>query len=243
MRRVIIALGIVAIGPRVGAGEVSDLLAKAAKVTAGSDETLAKRKYMAIRQTGVIYLPNGAAISARECTFALPDRAKWAGDMRQPTGAIPFVVVLSGFGGWSKLQGQLADLSPRQYEGLQNEAHTLWLAFALPRTSRSIVWSLEADSKVDGRATRTLKAVSPGKAAVTLSLDKETGLVLKAAYSGTESNLPVTKEYIFSGHKDFDGQRLPAKVQVTQNGRKIEEWTNDSFRFPAKLPDKEFAKP
>jgi hypothetical protein len=54
---------------------------------------------------------------------------------------------------------------------------------------------------------------------------------------------PAAKDFIFGEFKEFDGQRMPTKIQVLQNGRRIEEWTSESYRFPSKIEDREFIKP
>jgi hypothetical protein len=142
-----------------------------------------------------------------------------------------------------KLPTGVNDLPPSQYDAVQNEAYTYWLASLLPVKSRSIQWTMEKESTVDGRGVRVLKATQGNRPTVTLYFDRETFLVLKAAYDGIENLRPTSKEFVFSAHREFDGQRLPGKVQVFQNGKKIEEWSNESVRFLSSVEDREFSKP
>jgi hypothetical protein len=225
------------------ADEAAEILARAVKASAGSEETLGRRKYCVMKQSGVIHLPTGAALATREGTMTLPDRGKWVIAMRPVTGPINVTIVLNGLRGWSKDQAGVVDLAPSQYDAVQNEAYTLWLASLQPFKSGSLKWELVKDATVDGRATRVLKATQPNRPAVSLYFDRENFLLLKAAYAGTENLQPVVKEFVFSGHKEFDGQRLPGKVQVFEKGKKLEEWTNESVRFPSSLDERDFSKP
>ena len=88
-----------------------------------------------------------------------------------------------------------------------------------------------------------IKATQSNRPTVTLYFDRESVLCVKATYTGTENLQPAAKEFLFIGVREFEGQRLPAKMQVFQSGKKIEEWTVESCRFPAKIEDREFAKP
>jgi hypothetical protein len=234
---------VLGISAQVHADEAAEILVRADKASAGSEEALAKRKFCVMKQSGVVYLPTGAAAATRQGTLALPERGKWIIDMKGPTGASSVTVVLNGLRGWMKMPNGVNDLPPSQYDAVQNEAYTMWLASLKPFNSRSVQWGLEKDATVDGRGVRVLKATQANRPAVTLSFDRETFLLLKAAYSGMENLQPMTKEFVFSAHREFDGQRLPGKVQVFQNGKKIEEWTNESVRFPTSIEDREFAKP
>jgi hypothetical protein len=234
---------LVAVGPPARGDDAAEILAKAVKASAGSDEALAKRKYTAMKQSGVVYLPNGAAVATRECTFALPDRAKWVAELKPAAAPISVTVVLNGLRGWSKSANMVADLPPSQYDSVQNESYTLWLASLVPSKSRSIKWEVLKDGTVDGRPTRVLKSTQAGRPVVSLHFDRDSYLLLKAAYAGTEQLQPASKEFTFSNYKDFEGQKLPGKVQVFQNGKKIEEWTNESVRLLNSLDDKTFAKP
>jgi hypothetical protein len=237
---VVIALGA---GSSVRADEAGEILARAVKASAGSEEALAKRKYCTVKQSGVIFLPTGAAAATRASIMALPDRGKWTIDMRSATGASSVTIVLNGLRGWTKTMAGVNDLPLTQFDAVQNEAHTYWLASLQPFKSRALKWDLLNDATVDGRATRVLKVSQAGRPAVTLYFDRETFLLLKAAYAGVENLQPVAKEFVFSEHKEFEGQRLPAKVQVFQTGKKLEEWNTESVRFPSSLDDREFTKP
>jgi hypothetical protein len=182
-------------------------------------------------------------VATRECTFALPDRAKWVAELKPAAAPISVTVVLNGLRGWSKSANMVADLPPSQYDSVQNESYTLWLASLVPSKSRSIKWEVLKDGTVDGRPTRVLKSTQAGRPVVSLHFDRDSYLLLKAAYAGTEQLQPASKEFTFSNYKDFEGQKLPGKVQVFQNGKKIEEWTNESVRLLNSLDDKTFAKP
>lgn len=237
----VVGLGLAASGFARG-DTPAEVLARAVKASAGSEESLAKRRFARIKQSGVIFLPQGAAIANREIVQDLPERVRWSGEMRAGAGNVAFVVVLNGLTGWAKAP-TVRELTEKDYESARNEAYTMWLASLVPFKSRSIQWELQKEGVVNTRPVFVLKATSANRPAVTLYIDKESSIVVKASYSGVEALANVTKEYVFSLPKDFEGQRLPGKVQVLENSRKIEEWTTESCTFPAKIEDKEFGKP
>src|SRR5262245_53966978 len=162
------------------AEEPADILARAVKASAGSEETLAKRKFCRIKQSGVIFLPQGAALAQREIVQDLPERVRWSGEMRAATGNVSFLVVLNGLTGWAKMQ-TVQEMSSKQYEAGRNEAYTLWLASLAPFKSRSIQWDMQKDGVVAGKPTYVLKATSASRPVVTLQIDRESLLVVKAS--------------------------------------------------------------
>ena len=53
----------------------------------------------------------------------------------------------------------------------------------------------------------------------------------------------MNKEYIFGGHKDFDGVKLATKRMELFNGKKFVELTSASYPFLGKVDDAVFARP
>ena len=207
----------------------------------GSEESLAKRS-IACSSSLAWFFCQTVLCRRRRRRACVPDRCKWVREMKSAGGSEIVIGVLNGLRGWSKTSKGVADLLPFQYDAVRNEVYTYWLANLGPFT-KSIKWELMKDAAVDGKPCRVLTATQAGRPAVMLYLDRDTALVLKAAYSGTESFQQTTKEYLFSAHREFEGQRLPGKVTVMQAGKRIEEWTSESIRFPSSIDDKEFAKP
>jgi hypothetical protein len=69
------------------------------------------------------------------------------------------------------------------------------------------------------------------------------GKLVKASYKGVDAGILTLKEYVYGGYKEFEGIQKPTRAIVLQNGKKTEDWTFESYRFPAALPDAAFAKP
>ena len=59
-------------------------------------------------------------------------------------------------------------------------------------------------------------------------------------YIGLEAGVDVKKEFRFSNYKEFDKVMLPTKEIEQHDGRKRNEWTISSYRFPEKIDPKEF---
>ena len=134
-------------------------------------------------------------------------------------------------------------MPPSQYDAVQNEIYTYSLATLAPVNSRSIKWELLKDAAVDGKTCRVLKATQANRPAVSLYFDRDSARLLKAAYAGSENFQTATKEYVFSAPPRIRRPAAARQVTVLQAGKRLEEWTYESVRFPPSIDDKEFTKP
>ena len=76
-----------------------------------------------------------------------------------------------------------------------------------------------------------------------LYFDTRDNLLVKGVYRSREAGVEVTKESLFADYKDFGGLKQPTKQTVSMNGKKIEDWTYESYSFPDRIDAKVFAKP
>src|SRR5262249_44507315 len=97
--------------------------------------------------------------------------------------------------------------------------------------------------KVNGEAASGIKVASKGHPELKLYFDKRSGLLVKAEHKGKEAGLDVIKEYVFIGHKEFEGVKLPTKWLVMTNGKRVAEWAVTSYKFPDKIDATVFGKP
>ena len=104
--------------------------------------------------------------------------------------------------------------------------------------------SLADEVEVDGKPAAGVLVKAAGQRDVTLYFDKESGLLVKAAF---KANIPMQgetdQEVLFSDYQEQNGLKLPRKVVVLQGGRKIVETKVVKVELLDKVDDKEFAKP
>jgi hypothetical protein len=242
-RTTLAAILVLGLGGRASADDATAIVDRAIRATAGSEERLAKLQYCVRSDQGSMFLPTGQVPATRECNLHLPDQVKFAASMGPAGQRQPFVICLDRLRGWMIMNGQKSDLSQPQYEAVQDEAYFLWVASLLPLKNKGITLTETKEVSVNGQPARGVKVDARGRPTVHLYFDKANGLLVKGVYTSREASNDVTREILFSDHKEFDGLRLPTKLVTSQFGRKIEEWTVDKYRFPEKIDAAVFAKP
>ena len=96
---------------------------------------------------------------------------------------------------------------------------------------------------INGKPAVGVAVPRPNRSNANIYFDAVSSLPVKVKLTVREAGIEVPRDYDMSAHKDFDGIKLPTKITVSQSGRKIEEWTIDSYSTPDRLDDKVFAKP
>ena len=88
-----------------------------------------------------------------------------------------------------------------------------------------------------------MKVRARGHPESNLYFSKRTGLLIKVARRSTESGVPVDKEYLFSGHKDFGGAKLPTREVLLVGGKRWTDVTVRDYKFLKKVDDATFGRP
>lgn len=212
-------------------------------IGAHGGERLAKAKTLVRVAKGEIdSFPNAVPFTG-EAHLNLPEQGKWTFDMDRNGQKLLVALVLNKDKGWRASGGAAKDLSKQELEDLRDEAHAAWLSTLLPIVQQRLDIAPLPESKVAGESVAGVKVVSKGRPDVRLYFDRRSGLLVKAEYKGKEGDLEVTKEYLYSGYKDYEGVKLPTKVLVQSNGKRVAEWTVSSYKLVDKLDDTALLKP
>ena len=240
---VLLVLGLAA-GPAAAADRDAALavIEQAIKAHGGAD-ALNKAQTAVRTATGTMSLFGKDLTFTDELTWQLPDRFRQVLDVDTGQGKTHLVQVVNPDKGWQSTGGMVMDLGPDRLEELREEAYVLWLGTLTPLQKEGFELTPLPQTMVGSRPAAGVKVASKGHADEKLYFDKDTGLLIKVEGRVKEAGLMVDKEYLYSDHKDFDGAKLPTKLQELINGKRFTDLTNISYKFPRTVNDAVFARP
>jgi len=212
-------------------------------IVAHGGERLLKAKTLIRTAKGLIESFPMAVPFTGEAHLNLPEQGRWTFDMDRNGQKLLVALVLNKDKGWRASGGAAKDLTKQELEDLRDEAHAAWLTTLLPIVQQRLDIAPLPDSKVAGESVAGIKVASKGRPDVRLYFDRRSGLLVKAEYKGKEGDLDVVKEYLYSGYKDHEGVKLPMKVLVQSNGKRVAEWTVTTYKLVDKLDDTALIKP
>ncbi len=242
MRMAIVA-AFLATAVRATAQDPTAVIDKAIRVTADSEERLAKQRFTVQSGRATFVTLGGDWVLTREAQFAFPDRLRYAVDVnRGAAGRLALAYTLNGLKGWAKETTDTHELAPGQYQTFREELNFHYVTSLLPLKDKATKLTAIPGATVDGKLTIGVQAERPGMPGVQLYFEPA-GKLVKASYKATEAGIAVFKEYAFGGYKTFEGIQKPTRTVVSQNGKKTEDWTFENYRFPQNVPDAAFGKP
>jgi hypothetical protein len=218
------------------------VIEQAIKAHGGADALT--RAQTAVRtSTGTMSLFGKDLAFTDEMTWQLPDRFRLVIDVGTGQDRTHLTLVVNPDKGWQATGGMVVDLGPDRLEELHEEAYVLWLTTLTPLRKTGFELTPLPDAQVGSRQAAVVKVASKGHADARLYFDKDSGLLIKLERRAKEAGLAVDKEYLYGEPKDFDGAKLPTKLQETINGKRFTDLTNISYKFPRGVNDAVFARP
>ena len=205
----------------------------------GGEQALTRAQTVVLNVTGKLSL-GGEVPFTGETTFSLPGRARQILNLNK-NGQV--VMVLNGDRGWSTAGGMVGELGKDGLEKLREEVYVEWLATLVPLKKEGFELTLVPDKTVEGKPAAGIKVAHKGHGDVRLYFDKATGLLVQIERQSKEAGIPIPKEYVFGGYKDFDGVKLPTTRIERLEGKKIAEVTSTTYKFPTKVEDSTFGRP
>lgn len=210
----------------------------------GGIDRLAKLKSHVRTMKGAITKSGGAVPATYEISTDLPGKCRWQYELDTGNQKVPVVVVLNGDKGWVSNFGAAREMSKQQLEEVGDLLYaSLWVTSLAALRDPAFELAPLPDIKVADQPAAGVKVVRKGQRDVKLYFDKKTGLLVKAEYKGKEAGLDVTRAYLYSEPKDFDGLKLPTKQVEIDNDKKAGDWTITGYKFPDKLDESTFNKP
>ena len=204
----------------------------------GGAEALNKARKRTRSGQGVVVRNKDEVPFKTEETVSFPDRCRMTLDFDRGK----LVVVLKGEKGWIQL-GATQSMDKETYTEWRDELYVWWLMTLTPLLKEDIELKPLADAKVNGQDAAVVKVSRKDYPVVRLYFDKKSGLLVKISRRAMEAGIPVTKEYFYSDHKEFDGVKWPAKELTTRNGTKSSEAKFTNYKSLDRVEDKTFEKP
>jgi len=210
----------------------------------GGAEALARTQTVVRQSAGQMTVAGQDVVFACEYTARLPQRWRRHEVLRVGDQALHVLVVVNGDRGWQSSGGAVTTIAPERLKELREDAYAQWLTTLLPLKKESSLQLVPLpETKVNGEPAVGVKVSSKDHADVKLYFDRKTGLLVKMERQTMEAGLPVAREEIYEGYKEFDGVKLPTRVVQAVGGKKVLEITEASYRFPERIEEATFAKP
>jgi hypothetical protein len=211
--------------------------------SAGGEYRLLRTQAMTRTAKGVLFFFGQETPFSTQLTIAFPDRLRDRIEVEANRQKTEIVHVLNRDQGWRAAHGKTMEMTKSEVEELKEEAYVLWLTTLVPLRDKEFTLTSLADTKIDNRPAAVLQVARKDHFDAKLFFDKQTNVLAKLERTGRDAGLPVTKEYLFGGHREWNGIRMATRQTTFANGKKTEELTTTSYEFLDRLPDGTFAKP
>lgn len=243
--RKLLGLGLVAVVAVAAAGECRADDADARKIAdqaiqaAGGEANLARHKAATWKGKGNFYgFGDGVPYTGEWCIQG--------DDQFKMDIAGTFVLVVNRNQGWIVEQGTPRELTKDEMAEQKESMYASAVIHRLPLKQRGITLTSLGEEKVGERPAVGVKVASAGHRDISLYFDKDTHLVVKAAFkvkAREQGDKEVLQETYFSDYKDVDGIKMAMKEVIKRDGKNYVDGESFDVQLPEKLDDKVFSKP
>ncbi len=230
--------------------ELKALIDKAIKAH-GGEANLAKYKATTWKGKGKVHTMGGIDFTGD--WFETEGKLRFNIDLEFMGMAIKVTQVVANDKGWEKVTvGGMDVMNEEMSKDEVDETHEELYAnrimslqaFALKE--KGLELAALGEVKVSDKPCLGVRVSSKGRRDVSLFIDKETHLVVKAEHrikDFDEGGQEYNQEYYQSEYKDFDGIKEPTKTIVHRDGKLFLEIETTEFKHLDKLDDSLFQKP
>ena len=223
---------------------VKAILDKAIEAQVGSSENLGKLRRIESLAKGTMKSPMGELIATREILvqwIEKPEKFRLRVGMELTDGKRTVQLLFDDLNkGFRRVGPASEEMSIEEVRWISRDIYASWIATLLPLKESSFTLTALPEIKIDGVPQVGLKVEKKLRPTIELYFDAKTSLLTRMTYIGLEAGVDVKKEFRFSNYKEFDKVMLPTKEIEQHDGRKRNEWTISSYRFPEKIDPKEF---
>jgi hypothetical protein len=233
-------MGLVGVG-HAAEGDAQSVIEQAIQAQGGDRLTrlqIVRRDLEGIMLAGAQELRFTAELAAQP-----PDKSRGTFHLDPGGRKLLLIVVVNGKRGWQSAGGAVSDLPATQLDELREDGYVTWVQSLLPLKEKAFSLAPLPEAQVNGKATVGVRVSQPGRPDVELYFDKVSHLLVKTSRKTKEAGQPITKETVFTDHKDFDGLWLPTHVTDFKNGKKVAELRITGYRFPSTPDESLFARP
>ncbi len=222
------------------AAEEPQALVSRAIQASGGEAKLAKVKAGTWKETGTYYGMGEGVPYQGNYAQQLPDKHRM-----EIVGF--FTRIVNGDKGWIIDQGgNVQEMPKEELDEMRESLYGHGVARLVGLKDKAFTLTPAGEAQVEGQTAFAVNVASKGHRDVKLFFDKKTGLLVKLerrAKAPEQGNQEVTAEIIYSNHKDVNGVKIPTKILVKHDGKKLVEAEHSDFKFEDKLDEKLFSKP
>jgi hypothetical protein len=218
-----------------------DLLERAYKAQGGY-EKMAKLKATLVKGKGMIYLPVAELSFTSEGAAQLPDKFKSTLHFEINGMKVTQVQTMIGDKATIMINGNAQEIDDNLSKEIKEQVYVEHVTSLIPLRDGAFTLTALAESKIDGKPALGIKIASKGHRDVTLYFDKDSALIVKAAYQAFDpiEKKEVAQEQFYRDYKDQAGIKYPTKSLVNQDGKKFMEIEVTEYKGLEKLDDAVF---
>jgi hypothetical protein len=237
---------VVAFAPAArAADEPKDILAKAIKAHGGED-LLTKHKAGQTKTKGTLTLPGvGDVEFTQEVSYMIPDKFKDSMELKVMGQAINTLTLVNGDKITIEVNGKAIETPDQAKAALKDAGHVMQIARLVPLKDKKYELSIIGEDKVEGKKVVGVRVSAKNEKDVSVYFDKETGLLAKIEYRGTDpaTGKEITEERIVMEYsKGKNGVPQPKKIVVKHDGKQFLEAEILEVTTLEKIDESEFKK-
>jgi hypothetical protein len=222
-----------------------ELLERAYKAQGGF-EKLSKLKATQAKGKGIMYLPVDGKVA--EVSFTsdgaaqLPDKFKITQQFEINGMKMTQVQTMIEGKATILMNGTPIDLDDNMKKEMREQVYFEYISTLIPLREPSFTITSLGESKIENKPAIGLKVSSKGHRDISLYFDKESALLIKAAYQAYDpiGAKEVAQEMYFKDFKDLDGAKYPSKSVVNQDGKKFMQLEVTEYKLSEKLDNAVF---
>jgi hypothetical protein len=155
------------------------------------------------------------------------------------------ITVYNGKEGWIKVNDMDIPVKDELLDEFKEMAYMMGIAQMVGLKEKGAKLSIVGEFKVNDKPAVGVKISKEGKKDIDLFFDKDSGLLVKTRRVARDfqTNQEVTEERIITAYQDVAGRKMPKKVAVMRDDKKLLEAEIVEARLLERLDDSEFAKP
>ena len=207
-----------------------DMIHHAQQAFGGAEKLAALRDFSQTIRVAMETLPGGIAVKQQNRYLA---PAVFRQDEDMPFGRISSYI--EGTSGWRSTPRGSGTMTPAVLKMSQDELFRN--LFVL------IVADRDPTVQVKATAPRTVEITKADGFSVRLEFDTSTGLPVRKLYVAVDPHGPPTEiEEIYADWRDVDGLKVPFKLTILQEGKKLADETIEEFKFNTGLRAEELGQ-
>lgn len=214
-------------------------------IKAFGPEKLATDQSGQVKSKGTLDIMGGIAMT-QEVTYLLPDKFREVMEMDIMGQKVTVTTVYNGKDAWINANGQQIKLDDKMVAEMKEAAHLFEMSRLLKlKMKDAYTLSTLGEAKVNDQPADGVKIATKGYRDVNMYFDKKTGLLAKVERTALDfmTQQEVNEERIILEYQEVEGRKVPKRVLVLRNGKKLLEAETIEFKSNPRVEASDFDKP